>query len=70
MSLSNSAVAASHQHAIQQLAAELKLPMELVSASYLSELDVLSQDARVDDYLALFATRRTRKALLTTPGKQ
>ena len=52
------------KHAIEALAEELSCPVSEVKDAYESEFARLKQTARVTDYLALFASRRAREALV------
>ena len=52
-----------HDEAIQLLAAETRLPTEVVRSVFESQLVRLKDGARVKDFLVLFAMRRTRGAL-------
>jgi hypothetical protein len=52
------------KHAIEALAEELNCPVSEVKDAYQSEFARLKQTARVTDYLALFASRRAREALV------
>jgi hypothetical protein len=60
----DSAEPAKHREAIEALAEELSRPMEEIKDVYESEFARLKQTARVTDYLALFASRRVREALV------
>ena len=53
--------------AIQSLAAETRLPTEVVRFVFESEFVRLTDGARVKDFLVLFAMRRTRRALRSLP---
>ena len=53
-----------HRDAIEALAQEVRQPVANVKTIYESEFVRLKSDARVHDYLALFASRRTRETLL------
>ena len=46
---------------ISQLAAETQMPRDVVEREYLQSLDVLSDGARVRDYLTLFASKRVKE---------
>lgn len=52
-----------HDEAIQSLAAETRLPNEVVRSVFESEFVRLKDGAQVKDFLVLFAMRRTRGAL-------
>lgn len=52
------------RNAIEALARETARPIDEVKEVYESELARLSADARITDYLILFASRRTRDALV------
>ncbi len=52
------------KHAIEALAEELSCPVSEVKDAYESEFARLKQTARVTDYVALFASRRAREALV------
>jgi hypothetical protein len=54
-----------HREAIEALAVEIRQPVANVKSIYESEFFRLKSDARVLDYLALFASRRAREALLS-----
>lgn len=53
-----------HRDAIEALAQEVQQPVANVKSVYESEFIRLKSDARVHDYLALFASRRARETLL------
>jgi hypothetical protein len=53
-----------HQIAIEEIAQEVAQPVENVKAVYDGEYARLKADARVTDYLALFAARQARETLL------
>jgi hypothetical protein len=53
-----------NQDAITTLAREMHYPLPVVKRVYEAEFARLKADARVTDYLVLFAARRTRDALL------
>ena len=57
-------------HAIEEIALESGRPMSEVKRIYEAELERLKADAQVRDYLLLFASRRTREALVLGSGKQ
>lgn len=61
---SDSAEPARHREAIEALAEELSRPLDEVKDAYESEFARLKQTAKVTDYLALFASRRAREALV------
>ena len=48
---------------VEAIASETQRSLDEVRQVYASEFALLSSDARVTDYLVLFATRRTRAAL-------
>jgi hypothetical protein len=48
---------------VEAIASETQRPFDEVRRVYDSEFAQLSADARVTDYLVLFATRRTRAVL-------
>jgi hypothetical protein len=50
--------------AIASLAEEIQQPFEVVRDVYEEQFARLSADARVTDYLILFASRRTRDVLV------
>jgi uncharacterized protein (DUF2126 family) len=52
------------KHAIEALAQELSCPLSEVKDAYETEFARLKQTARVTDYVALFASRRAREALV------
>jgi hypothetical protein len=56
-----------HDEAIRSLAAETRLPTEVVRRVFESEFVRLKDGARVKDFLVLFAMRRTRGALRLLP---
>ncbi|HEX3632322.1 MAG TPA: DUF3562 domain-containing protein [Casimicrobiaceae bacterium] len=60
----DSAEPAKHREAIEALAEELSRPLDEVKDAYESEFARLKETARVTDYLELFASRRTREALV------
>jgi hypothetical protein len=49
--------------AVQALAAEIHQPVATVKVVYERELIALQSDARIKDYVALFAGRRAREVL-------
>jgi hypothetical protein len=49
--------------AVQSLADEIHQPVETVQVVYERELVALQATARIKDYVALFAGRRTREVL-------
>jgi hypothetical protein len=51
------------QHAIEGLAHESGQPISVVAEVYQAELARLKEGARLQDFLVLFAARRTREAL-------
>jgi hypothetical protein len=53
-----------NQDAISSIASEMHYPLPVVKRVYDAEFARLKADARVTDYLVLFAARRTRDALL------
>jgi hypothetical protein len=53
-----------NQNTITSLAQEMRCPLPVVKQVYEAELARLKADARITDYLVLFAARRTRDALL------
>jgi alanine dehydrogenase len=53
-----------HELAIEELAHEVDQPIATVKAVYEGEYARLKSDAKITDYLALFASRRTRETLL------
>lgn len=55
--------AAKNLSAIEALARESSLPVEEVKEVYENELARLRDDARITDFLVLFASRRTRSTL-------
>jgi hypothetical protein len=57
-------------NAIEQIALESGRPMSEVKRIYEAELARLKADAHVRDYLLLFASRRTREALVHGSGHQ
>jgi hypothetical protein len=61
--LSNDATA--NLDAITAIAQETHHPLPMVKRIYEAELSRLREDARITDYVTLFASRRTRDALLT-----
>jgi len=52
-----------HQVAIEELAEEVHQPVANVKAIYESEYARLRSEAKIMDYVPLFATRRAREAL-------
>ena len=52
-----------HQAAIEELAQEVDQPLENVKAVYENEYARLKSDAKIMDYVGLFASRRAREAL-------
>lgn len=61
--LSNDATA--NLDVITAIAQETHHPLPMVKRIYEAELSRLREDARITDYVTLFASRRTRDALLT-----
>ena len=57
-------VAELHQLVIEEIAQEIGEPVATVRAVYEGEYARLNADAKVTDYLGLFAVRRTRATLL------
>ena len=55
---------------IEEIALESGRPMNEVKRIYEAELARLKADAHVRDYLLLFASRRTREALVNGSGHQ
>jgi hypothetical protein len=53
-----------HQRAIEKLARKVKRPVARVKAVYEGEYARLKIDAKVTDYLGVFASRRARDVLL------
>lgn len=59
------ALARSQDDTILNLAHALDCPVELVERIYLEEYSMLAESARLQDYVALFAERRTRQRIGT-----
>jgi hypothetical protein len=57
-------------NAIEEIAVESGRPTSEVKKIYEAELARLKADAHVRDYLLLFASRRTREALVHESGHQ
>jgi len=55
-----------NEDTISTLAREMHYPLPVVKRVYEAEFARLKADARVTDYLVLFAARRTRDALLAS----
>jgi hypothetical protein len=53
-----------HQRAIEDLAEQVKQPIAGVKAVYEVELARLKSDAKITEYLPLFASRRAHETLL------
>jgi hypothetical protein len=53
-----------NEDAITSLAREMHYPLPVVKRVYEAEFARLKADARITDYLVLFAARRTRDVLL------
>jgi Protein of unknown function (DUF3562) len=53
-----------NQDAITSIAEEMHYPLPVVRQVYEAEFARLKADARITDFLVLFAARRTREALL------
>jgi hypothetical protein len=53
-----------HLNAIEEIAIESGRPLSQVQSIYEAELARLEADAHVRDYVLLFASRRTREALV------
>ena len=53
--------------ALEALAQETRRPIDDVKRIFERELAYLKRDARVRDYLLLFASRRTRESLMRGP---
>ena len=51
------------QETIESIAKEMHYPLPIVRQVYEAELARLKESARITDYLALFAARRTRDVL-------
>ena len=58
-----SRTAGQHRDVINELANQLDFDSALVAEVYWSELDALKRSARLQDYVAVFAARRTRDRL-------
>jgi len=56
-----------NEDTITTLAREMHYPFPVVKRVYLAEFARLKADARVTDYLVLFAARKTRDVLLARP---
>jgi hypothetical protein len=52
-----------HRHLIAELADELDCDTDLVAEVYLREVDGLSRDARLPDFVPVLAARHTRERL-------
>ena len=52
-----------HGHVIHELAEELHCADDVVAEIYLHEVDGLVRNARVSDYIPVFAARRTRERI-------
>ena len=52
--------------AIEALATESGQPVSVVAGVYEAEIARLREDARIRDFIPLFAARRTREALIRT----
>ena len=50
-------------HLIEELAVELKCGREVVARVYRDEVDGLARDARLLEFIPVFAARRTRERL-------
>jgi hypothetical protein len=59
-----------HLNAIEEIAVESGRPVSQVQSIYEAELARLEADAHVRDYVLLFASRRTREALVHGSGQQ
>ena len=57
-------------NAIEEIALESGRPLSEVKSIYEAELARLKADANIRDYLLLFASRRTREALVQGSGHQ
>ena len=57
-----------NQNTITSIAQEMHYPLPIVKRVYDAEFARLKSDARITDYLVLFAARRTRDALLARPS--
>ena len=57
-----------NQDAINSIAREMHYPLPIVRRVYEAEFARLKAEARLTDYLTLFAARRTRDALHSRPG--
>jgi Protein of unknown function (DUF3562) len=57
-----------NQRAIEELAREVDQPVADVMTVYEDEFARLKSDAKITDYLVLFARRRTRETLLNVNG--
>jgi hypothetical protein len=57
-----------HQRAIEKLARKVNRPIARVKTVYEDEYARLKIDAKVTDFLGVFASRRARDVLLRTPA--
>jgi hypothetical protein len=64
LDLSDRNLDAINQDAITSIAQEMHYPVPVVRRVYETEFARLKADARITDYLVLFAARRTRDMLL------
>jgi hypothetical protein len=64
LDLSDRNLDAINQDAITSIAQEMHYPLPVVRRVYETEFARLKADARITDYLVLFAARRTRDMLL------
>ena len=64
LDLSDRNLDAINQDAITSIAQEMHYPLPVVKRVYETEFARLKADARITDYLVLFAARRTRDMLL------
>jgi len=64
LDLSDRNLDAINQDAIMSIAQEMHYPLPVVKRVYETEFARLKADARITDYLVLFAARRTRDMLL------
>jgi hypothetical protein len=57
-----------HQRAIEKLARKVNRPIARVKTVYEDEYARLKIDAKVTDFIGVFASRRARYALLRSPA--
>ena len=52
-----------HHQLIKSLAEDIELPLEKVNVEYISALESLKSNARIQDYLSVLASKKVRDTL-------